>query len=95
MPEGGILTIVTGVNSEKTKVVIEISDTGIGIPSEILEKVCEPFFTTKPVGQGTGLGLSIGHGIIKNHDGELSIQSKPGKGTLVTIKLPVTIINRN
>ncbi|MFV0590259.1 MAG: sensor histidine kinase [Draconibacterium sp.] len=68
---------------------IEISDTGCGISEADLAKITEPFFTTKEPGQGTGLGLSITYNIIKEHNGELLFSSTPGKGTTVTIKLPL------
>jgi two-component system NtrC family sensor kinase len=68
---------------------IRISDTGCGIAEENLSKVFSPFFTTKPLGQGTGLGLSIAYGIIKMHRGQISLQSKAGEGTTVTITLPM------
>lgn len=67
---------------------IEIQDTGIGIPKEILSKVFDPFFTTKAAGVGTGLGLSIIYNIIKEHKGEISITSKSGEGTRVKVSLP-------
>lgn len=65
-------------------------DHGIGIPAAILEKICNPFFSTKPKGEGTGLGLSISHGIIKNHGGKLSFESVEGEYTKVIIDLPLT-----
>jgi signal transduction histidine kinase len=68
---------------------IEISDTGGGIPEDVVNRIFDPFFTTKPVGKGTGLGLSISHGIIKQHKGEISAKSKQGEGTTFTIKIPV------
>ena len=64
-------------------------DQGCGIPAENLNKVFEPFFTTKDVGQGTGLGLSVSYGIVKDHGGEISVNSKPGEGTIFTIILPL------
>jgi PAS domain S-box-containing protein len=67
---------------------ITVSDTGTGMPPEVLERVPEPFFTTKPPGQGTGLGLSIVHGIVRAHRGVLEIESAPGRGTAVRITLP-------
>ncbi|HZS49119.1 MAG TPA: PAS domain S-box protein, partial [Blastocatellia bacterium] len=70
--------------------IISIEDTGPGIPPENLRKVFEPFFTTKPVGKGTGLGLAICYGIIAEHGGEITVDSKVGRGTTFTITLPVS-----
>lgn len=70
-------------------VVVSVQDTGEGIPEEILDKVLEPFFSTKKVGKGTGLGLSLCFGIVEAHGGRLGIKSQPGVGTEVTIHLPV------
>lgn len=83
----GEITLSTSVNTGS--VVVEISDNGCGISEEHLTRVFDPFFTTKEVGEGTGLGLSISYGIIKQHKGIISIMSTQGKGTTVTIKLPV------
>lgn len=71
-------------------VVIEITDTGIGIAPEVLPKVMEPFFTTKPEGKGTGLGLPICRRIVQEHKGDFSIQSSVGQGTCISIRLPVS-----
>ncbi len=71
--------------------VIEVSDTGPGIPPDVLPKVFEPFFTTKPLGEGTGLGLSTVHGIINQANGHILIDSAPGKGATFRIFLPVWI----
>jgi PAS domain S-box-containing protein len=68
---------------------IEVSDTGRGIPPAIRERIFDPFFTTKPPGKGTGLGLSISYGIIRDHNGEITVDSAPGKGTTFTVSLPV------
>jgi two-component system NtrC family sensor kinase len=68
---------------------IEVSDTGCGIPPEVLPHIFEPFFTTKEVGKGTGLGLSIVQGIIQAHGGTIRAQSRPGGGSRFTIRLPI------
>ena len=73
---------------EAGRVVIMVSDTGVGIPPEILGRIFDPFFTTKPVGFGTGLGLFICHGIIKAMNGDISVESQPGKGTTFRVVLP-------
>jgi len=83
----GTITIKTGAEGESF--VIAIADTGPGIPSELRDRVLEPFFTTKPVGQGTGLGLSIAYSIVKKHDGTLKLGEAPGGGTLATLRLPL------
>jgi signal transduction histidine kinase len=68
---------------------ISVSDTGPGIPEEILSKIFEPFFTTRPGQKGTGLGLSVSYGIIEDHGGEISVRSTPGEGAVFTIHLPL------
>jgi two-component system NtrC family sensor kinase len=68
---------------------VTVSDTGCGIPRENQSKIFEPFFTTKEVGKGTGLGLSISYEIMQRHKGEISFESKEGKGTAFTIRMPV------
>jgi signal transduction histidine kinase len=77
------------VTTKKLEELIEISvtDNGKGIPASQLEKIFQPFFTTKPTGQGTGLGLSLAYDIIKAHDGELNVESKEKEGTKFTVKL--------
>jgi PAS domain S-box-containing protein len=70
------------------RAVVEISDTGSGMPPEVLARVFDPFFTTKDVGEGTGLGLSICHGIIEGLGGQISIDSTPGQGTTVRVAIP-------
>jgi signal transduction histidine kinase len=69
-------------------VVVEISDTGIGIPKDNLPRIFEPFFTTKEVGKGTGLGLSVAYGIVQKHNGKIEVESEVNKGTTFRVILP-------
>ena len=87
--EGGALLIQT--NRQGDHVVIELSDTGPGIPEANLKRIFDPFFTTKPVGKGTGLGLSICYGIIKKMGGKIRVASSLGKGTTFTVILPTEV----
>ena len=82
---------VVTVNSKKDdgKVVITVADNGTGIPQPIVDKIFQPFFTTKPTGQGTGLGLSLTYDIIKAHGGETKVETKEGEGSEFIIQLPV------
>ena len=68
---------------------IIVSDNGTGIPKNIVDKIFQPFFTTKPTGQGTGLGLSLAYDIVKAHGGELKVETKEGEGSVFTIQIPV------
>jgi two-component system NtrC family sensor kinase len=72
---------------------LSVTDQGSGIPKENLKKIFEPFFTTKEIGKGTGLGLSVSFGIIKDHGGEISVQSTVGTGTTFIIILPIQKIH--
>lgn len=99
MPEGGVLRI-TATNVERGEpaqrrlgrhVMIRISDTGTGIPEELLAKVLEPFFTTKEIGKGSGLGLSQAHGFATQSGGVMTIESRVGSGTTVTFRLPTEL----
>ncbi|KXK01443.1 MAG: multi-sensor signal transduction histidine kinase [Acidobacteria bacterium OLB17] len=87
MPNGGKLKFC--VRQDPRRVIIEVSDTGIGIPTEDLPRIFEPFFTTKEVGKGTGLGLAVCYGIVSEHSGRISVRSSPSKGTTFTISLPL------
>ena len=89
MEEGGKLTLYTSSNTTENSIEISITDTGDGIPEEYLDKLFDPFFTTKEVGHGTGLGLAISYGIIKEHGGEISVESKVGEGSNFLIRLPL------
>lgn len=99
MPDGGTLSIRTHLASaseagQQGQVSIDVCDTGCGIPHNVLDKVMEPFFTTKPIGQGTGLGLSMVYGFARQSKGRLSIDSTPDVGTTVSIQLPQTPVTR-
>jgi PAS domain S-box-containing protein len=86
MPKGGWLSISTRLDGEQ--VVVEVGDTGAGIPEEQLSRIYDPFFTTKPIGVGTGLGLSITYGIVQEHQGTITCHSTPGQGTRFVLSFP-------
>lgn len=71
-------------------VCVRVKDTGSGIPQSIINQIFEPFFTTKEIGKGTGLGLSLVHGIMRNHQGAVRVQSEENKGTTFSVYFPVT-----
>ena len=92
MPKGGWLTIVT--REDRDGAVVEIADTGSGIPAEQLSRIYDPFFTTKEIGKGTGLGLSITYGIVQEHGGTITCDSQVGQGTRFSIRLPLAAAER-
>ncbi len=69
---------------------VKVKDNGNGIPQKVLDKIFQPFFTTKPTGQGTGLGLSLSYDIVKAHEGEIKVETRENKGTEFIIRLPIT-----
>ncbi len=89
MNAGGLITIKTEYDREGDGIRLIFSDTGSGIPEKIRDKIFEPFFTTKPPGQGTGLGLAVSYGIMKEHKGEISVESGEGSGTSFTLWFPI------
>jgi PAS domain S-box-containing protein len=88
MPHGGRLCIEAANIQERQLVSLTISDTGSGMPPEVVQHAFEPFFTTKGPGQGTGLGLATVYGVVKEAGGDISLQSQPGSGTTITVLLP-------
>lgn len=82
-------TVSISTTSEYGKVIITVSDNGMGIPQKALGKIYQPFFTTKPTGEGTGLGLSLSYDIVKAHGGELKVETKEGEGAEFAIQLPI------
>lgn len=88
MPSGGEIYLRTVHDAQGGWIVLEVKDTGKGIPDEVKEKIFDPFFTTKPIGEGTGLGLSVVHGIVRAHQAEIEVQSEVGHGTTFIIRFP-------
>lgn len=81
-------TVIVSTKKENGNVIISVKDNGTGISQKVLDKIFQPFFTTKPTGQGTGLGLSLSYDIVKAHGGELKVETKEGEGTQFFIQLP-------
>ncbi|MBU0505243.1 MAG: ATP-binding protein [bacterium] len=92
---GGVLTLSTFMNPEKTKVFLQVSDTGKGIEEENMNRIFDPYFTTKKQGEGTGLGLAICYKIIEDHKGKIDIESVIDQGTTVTIHFPAVSGDRH
>lgn len=92
-PAGGVLTVSVKPSRDRRSVLIQISDTGHGIPNDIAAHVFDPFFTTREGGGHTGLGLAVCHGIIESHRGSITIHSQPRKETSVTVTLPAAVRN--
>ncbi len=85
--DGGLVTVKSAVNREQRKVQVEIADNGCGIPAENMEKIFEPFFSTKTY--GTGLGLAVSYGIVSNHKGDIRVSSEPGRGARFIVEFPM------
>ena len=91
--ERGTVTVRT--RREGDEVIIEVSDTGVGIPPEVADRIFEPFFTTKEVGKGTGQGLALAYSlVVDRHGGYIGFDSLPGAGTTMTVRLPITVPDR-
>lgn len=89
MPNGGTLTVMTGFAENGSSIYVGFADTGCGIATEHLDRIFEPFFTTKGGGAGSGLGLSITYDIVERHGGDIEVISKPNKGSVFQVKLPL------
>jgi signal transduction histidine kinase len=89
MPRGGRLRLTRRLSADGTMVELEVQDDGVGISPDVLPNLFEPFFTTKERGHGVGLGLAISRGIVERHGGKISVASEPGRGTTITIRLPL------
>jgi signal transduction histidine kinase len=87
--EGYEPTVSVSTKKVDDKIYISVKDNGNGIPQNVVDKIFQPFFTTKPTGQGTGLGLSLSYDIIKAHGGELKVQTKEGEHAEFIIDLPI------
>ncbi len=90
----GRIFLSTRWDGEQRLVAIRVEDSGYGIEAKNLPRIFDPFFTTKPTGEGTGLGLSVSYGIIKNHGGEIEVESLPGEGAAFTVWLPAVLAEK-
>ncbi len=88
-PEGYEPTVLVTTKKENNHISIRVKDNGMGIPQKVLDKIYQPFFTTKPTGQGTGLGLSMSYDILKAHGGKINVENREGEGAEFIIHLPV------
>jgi signal transduction histidine kinase len=89
-PEGYEQTVLVRTRKLKDRIEIKVRDNGNGIPQKVLDKIFQPFFTTKPSGEGTGLGLSLSYDIVKAHGGEITVETLEGEGSEFSIKLPLS-----
>ena len=94
MPNGGVLTFNTGTVEfdsllDEAAAYVQVTDTGVGIPKSVRDRILDPFYTTKITGKGTGLGLSVSNRIVREHGGVIEFESEEGQGSVFTIKLPI------
>jgi PAS domain S-box-containing protein len=89
--DGGLVEISTGYSDKERAINVQVRDTGCGIAHDVIDRIWDPFFTTKEVGKGTGLGLALTYNIVKRHGGEIKVESRVGEGTLFTVLLPVSL----
>jgi two-component system NtrC family sensor kinase len=91
MPKGGTLMISVGAAVRETRrgIEIKVKDSGVGIPRENLERIFEPFYTTKSPNEGTGLGLAVSYRIVREHDGVIEVESEVNRGTIFTVWIPI------
>jgi PAS domain S-box-containing protein len=89
MPQGGKLSVISELDESSKNAIVQIQDTGCGIPEENVDHIFDPFFTTKEEGEGTGLGLSIVHGVVRANKGNIKVESQVGKGSVFTLAFPI------
>ena len=93
-PKAGVVpytpTVTVATKRKDGKAEISVKDNGNGIPPKVVDRIFQPFFTTKPTGVGTGLGLSLSYDIVKKHHGEIKVQTKESEGSEFVIQLPLT-----
>jgi two-component system, sporulation sensor kinase E len=95
--DGGLVKLSTSYSDKERSILVQVRDTGCGIAHDIIDRIWDPFFTTKEVGKGVGLGLALSYNIVKRHGGEISVKSTVGEGSQFTVRLPVCgeVENRN
>jgi two-component system NtrC family sensor kinase len=91
----GLIRVRTRKDTAASKAIIQVSDNGCGIEKKDIPRIFDPFFTTKPTGEGTGLGLSVSYGIIRNHGGDIYVESRKGRGATFTVELPIPTDSKN
>jgi signal transduction histidine kinase len=87
--DGGLIKVSTTYSDKDRALYVQVRDTGCGIAHDVIDRIWDPFFTTKEVGKGVGLGLALSYNIVKRHGGEISVKSTVGEGSLFTVRLPV------